>query len=234
MPKLRSLDLGSDPITTIKPRSQHGFANGGYDNPLMLCHTGVSMMPTLCEQDLLEVQLCNDLSVRVGDVIVFRMPGQRTITVHRIIGIKPDGIRTKGDNNDYEDPCLLKPDDVVGCVVAAWRGHLRRKITRGKTGLMEIEFARLLRIIDRRVCTLLYPLYVLPARAGIIQRLLPVPLRPRVVAFRSGGRQRLHLLLGQHCIGHYEENGGCWTIRRPFRLFVDERLLPCHRDFMDS
>jgi hypothetical protein len=33
-------------------------------------------------------------------------------------------------------------------------------------------------------------------------------------------------MLAGHIVGHYCQSGNCWQIRPPFRLFVDESVLP--------
>ena len=55
---------------------------------------------------------------------------------------------------------------------------------------------------------------------------MPASLRPRVVSFRSRGRDQLKLLMGRRVIGLYDDAGQQWHIQRPFHLFVDGRVLP--------
>ena len=53
--------------------------------------------------------------LKVGDVIVFKIPGQNTPIVHRIVKIENGQIITKGDHNPTYDP--WKPQKIYGKVV---------------------------------------------------------------------------------------------------------------------
>jgi len=86
--------------------------------------------PTLFEADLLEIEQSS--RIRVGDVILF--VSKENLVVHRIVGIAPEGISTRGDNNNDDDPGLVAPEEIVGIVVSAWRGQLRRRIYGGRIG----------------------------------------------------------------------------------------------------
>jgi len=65
----------------------------------------------------------------------------------------------------------------------------------------------------------------------LIARLLPAPFRPRVVVFYARGREQFQLLLGRRVIGRYDDQRQQWQIQRPFRLLVDERVLPAQQDW---
>jgi len=189
------------------------------------------MVPTICRQDLLEIEPYGKRTQQVGDVIVFSPPGDKQAVVHRIIKLSPSGIRTRGDSNAGADQYLLQQGDITGRVVATWRINQRQKIKGGRMALFRVNLSRRWQIIDTLICDLLYPLYTMPARIGIFHRLLPSLLQPRLVDFKAGRRHQLRLFLGRHLIGHYEDNLNRWIIRRPFRLFVDERHLPSPHDF---
>lgn len=62
-------------------------------------------------------------ALRPGDFITFRAPGSGGVTYsHKVLDREPDGrIRTKGELSP-PDPWSLGPGDVVGRVVASWRG----------------------------------------------------------------------------------------------------------------
>ena len=90
------------------------------------------MNPTIGERDLLEIAPYDKRTIRVGDVILFQPPEGGQPVVHRVVDILPKGIRTCGDNNTHIDPYLLQSTDIIGQVVAAWRGQKRRKIVGGR------------------------------------------------------------------------------------------------------
>lgn len=189
------------------------------------------MWPTLREPDMLEIVPYGGRPVRVGDVVFFTPPeGDRSV-VHRVVrvtppGATPGGIRTRGDNNSQDDAHLLQSTDITGRVVAAWRGQRRRKIAGGRAGWLASYLFRWRGVLDRRVSQLLHAPYRALARWGIVRRLLPACLRPRVVEFRVGGQSQLQLLLGKRVAGRYDARRRQWHIQRPFRLFVDESVLP--------
>jgi SynChlorMet cassette protein ScmC len=135
-------------------------------------------------------------------------------------------IRTRGDNNLEDDPAL-QPGDIIGRVTAAQRGARRRVIHGGRRGLAVLRSARLGRAIQRGAGLLPHTLYCHLARLGPFDRALPAGLRPRLVRFNTRYRPFLKLLMGRRAIGHYDFRRAVWRIRRPFRLFVDEKSLPC-------
>ena len=55
--------------------------------------------------------------VKLGDIVVYDAPGYSYSIIHRVIQIKPDGIVTKGDNNDIEDPWTTPLDKIHGKAV---------------------------------------------------------------------------------------------------------------------
>ena len=188
-------------------------------------YVGPSMNPTLREPEIMEIMLYDGRPLRVGDVAFFLPPEAVQPVVHRIIRMTPAGISTLGDNNTRVDTSLLQPEDIKGQVVAAWCGQKRRKIAGGLHGRLTSRWLRWRRVLDRGVSHLLHPLYYALSRCGLIARLLPAPFRPRVVVFQTQGQDHFRLLLGQHIIGRYDDQKRQWQIQRPFRLFVDERVL---------
>jgi SynChlorMet cassette protein ScmC len=136
-------------------------------------------------------------------------------------------IRTRGDNNGQDDTWVLQTEDIIGRVTAAQRGARRRVIHGGRRGLAVLRSARLGRAIQRGAGLLPHTLYSHFARLGPFDRALPASLRPRLVRFNTRYRPFLKLLMGRRAIGHYDFRRTVWRIRRPFRLFVDEKSLPC-------
>ena len=58
-------------------------------------------------------------SVRVGDVVTYTPPGGSSSTItHRVVAVRADGLRTRGDVNGAEDPWTLSDADVRGRAVA--------------------------------------------------------------------------------------------------------------------
>lgn len=183
-------------------------------------YTGRSMHPTLFEADLLEIEQIKRICV--GDVILF--VSKDNLVIHRVVGIASEGISTRGDNNNEDDQGLVAPEKIVGIVVAAWRGQMRRRIHGGRIG----QTYRLFLCGQRRIYRECRPSLVYSYRAAHqlgLPRLIKRFFRPRIVQFNINEDIKINLMLGVHIIGHYCPSSNCWQIHPPFRLFVDESML---------
>jgi hypothetical protein len=178
------------------------------------------MHPTLFEADLLEIEPLSRICV--GDVILF--VSKDNLVVHRVVGVASNGISTRGDNNNYDDPEHVALENIVGIVIAAWRGRQRRRIYGGCIGRTHRLFLRGQRRIFRECRQSLVYSYRAASRSGL-PRLIKLLFRPRIVQFNINGDIKINLMLGVHIIGHYCQSGNCWRIQPPFRLFVDESVL---------
>lgn len=197
----------------------------GSGETVFAAYAGSSMDPTLREPEIIEVVPYEGRPLRIGDVALFLSPEAGRLVVHRIVRVTPAGVSTLGDNNTGEDRFLLQAKSIKGRVVAAWRGRKRRRIAGGYRGRWTGRWCRWRRALDRGVSSLLRPFYHALIRRGLIARWLPAGVRPRVVVFQARGRDRSRLLWGRHVIGRYDDRHGRWLVRRPCRLFVDERTL---------
>jgi len=74
-----------------------------------------SMVPTFYKGDMIVVYGGDDVSV--DDIIVFDVPDRKYPIIHRINEITPDGIKTKGDHNNYADPWTINENNVHGKAV---------------------------------------------------------------------------------------------------------------------
>jgi len=187
---------------------------------------GPSMNPTLREGDLMEVLPYGGRRPQVGDVIVFLPPTGGPSVVHRAVRATAEGVRTRGDNNAFEDTYLLQPADIQGQVVAAWRGQKRRRMASGWQGALFGPWVRQRYRLERDLADVFRPLYYALAHRGWLGHLLPRRWRPRVVWFQRPEGAVPKLLLGQRQIGHWDVRLGRWNIRRPYRFLVDESSLP--------
>ena len=203
---------------------KHVHANGPGAG-LFVAYYGSSMNPTFREPEMMEVVPCGYRPLRVGDVVYFLRPGTDPPVVHRVIRVVPEGISTRGDNSTREDAFLLQPKDVIGRVVASWRGQKSRKIAGGFRGCLTMYWLHFRRLLDRGVSPLLHPLYHALSRRGAVAKWLPSSFRPRIVVFRIKGEDRKRVLLGERVIGQYDERARQWRIQRPFLLLVDEKTL---------
>jgi hypothetical protein len=188
--------------------------------------SGPSMIPTLRPLDLLEVLPYGERAVQVGDVVAFLPAGKKMQVVHRVVEVGSEGIRTLGDNNLYEDVVDLGPEDLTGRVIAAWRGKKCRKVYGGPAGRLIARSVRITRQLDRSISWILRPIYHALARQSVLRAVLPRSLRPRVVRFGNPEQPSIMLLFFGRVIGRYDVDLRRWVIRRPFKLFVDESVLP--------
>ena len=69
---------------------------------------GSSMEPTIKVGSLIAAKPANVDDLQVGDIVVFRSPGNGSTMIHRIVGIRDDGgqrrFETKGDASNGADP----------------------------------------------------------------------------------------------------------------------------------
>ncbi|MFQ5923170.1 MAG: hypothetical protein ACE5M4_10030 [Anaerolineales bacterium] len=222
-PEIRARYAGS----VLRSRQLTGKEDGVI---LHFSHNGGSMRPFLRDLDLLEIIPYGDNKIDVGDVIAFMRRANEKHIVHRVVGVDPRGINTRGDNNPHEDPWLLDPTDITGKVVAVWRGHRERRVAGGLPGRIQATLARAGRPLDRSIGHIFRPFYNFLVERGIVRRLLPSSLKPRVVSYRSDSGRQLRLQYRRRIIGEFNSRSGQWSIRRPYRLLVDENALPSERD----
>ena len=187
---------------------------------------GDSMRPLLRPGDRIVFAACRVEELRRGDVIIFHPPGKQERVVHRVVSNGPEGIRTQGDANPCRDTGALRQDDIVGRAVSLERGGRVIPVAGGRAGRMYAALIRALRKSDHVASHVLNPCYRGIARSGLFRALLPPVLRPRVITFEHDGAREMQLVLGSRIIGRRPAGAGVWTIRRPFRIFVDEQALP--------
>jgi signal peptidase len=97
------------------------------NTPLMVV-ASESMEPTYYKGDIIFVS--NRDPIRLGDIMVFKLPDRDIPIVHRVVEQKGERYLTKGDNNPIDDRFLYKrwltKQNIVGKVVASFPyiGHL--------------------------------------------------------------------------------------------------------------
>ncbi|NPV05521.1 MAG: signal peptidase I [Syntrophaceae bacterium] len=184
------------------------------------------MRPLFRPGDRIVFVLCRVEELRRGDVIIFTPPGGEERVVHRVVSIDRHGVRTRGDANPHADPWDVRQEELVGRAVAIERGGRVLPVVGGRAGHLIASCIRMVRKADHIASHVLSPCYRGLARSGLFRAMLPAALRPRVVTFEREGTREMQLFLGRRVIGRRPAGAGAWTIRRPFRIFVDERALP--------
>lgn len=192
----------------------------------VLRHSGRSMLPVLRDGDLLQVLPVPFDELAPGDVIAVERSESDTVVVHRVVARCAEGLTTRGDWNLMDDEWLVTGDGVVGKVVAVLRGRRTVTIHGGRRGLRAARRARLLRRLDRPVSRLLHRPYAALIASGWPRRLLHRWFPVRVVTRSAGGDQIGRVLLRSREIGRWDPRRRRWAIDRPYRLLVDESVLP--------
>jgi hypothetical protein len=169
---------------------------------------------------------CRAEELRRGDVIIFTPPGQGERVVHRVVSTGPCGIRTQGDANPYRDSGEVRQESLVGCAVFLERGGRVIPVAGGRAGRLLVACIRTFRRCDHLASYVLYPCYRALARSGLCRAILPPALRPRVVTYERDGAREMQLVIRSLIIGRRPAGADAWVIRRPFRIFVDARVLP--------
>jgi signal peptidase I len=201
--------------------TQTGETNGN----AVFCR-GESMQPLFRPGDRIVFVPCRVEELRRGDVIIFKPPGQDERVVHRVLSTGSEGVRTQGDANPYRDTGELQQKDIAGRAVSVERRGMVIPVAGGLAGRLLAALIRAFRKSDHLASHVLNPCYRGLARSGLFRALLPSALRPRVITYDRDGQSEMQLVLGRRIIGRRPAGAGAWTIRRPFRIFVDEHSLP--------
>ena len=222
-PVLRIQSLQNDARLIMVPRTVSSKLSSRKSRSVFFCaHFGTSMNPTLCELDVLEIAPYGNRPIRVGDVIFFVLPDWTRPAVHRVVRITPECISTRGDNNNLIDSWVIVPEDVIGQVLRAARGKVKRPIFGGIAGQLWAVGVSIFKVVVK-VPSFFYHLL---ACSRLLRYLLPLHKRMRIITINQPGGEELQLVLGHWLVGRHKLGTERWWIRRPFRLFVDERSLP--------
>jgi len=183
--------------------------------------TGPSMYPTLRPGDGLELyNYRNNAEIKIGDVIVYPHPDKPMDVVHRIIKIKPEGVITRGDNNNKIDPYVVKYSDIAGKVIAAKRRTRLIDIKAGKVGFC------IHKIMLLRKYFVLYALAPLRFVSKIlaeskILNIFDFLFKTKVVYVKRNNQSVAILVAGKKAIGKYLVESGEWQIRFPYKYFIN-------------
>lgn len=71
------------------------------------------MEPKISAGDMIFVKEKDAADVKEMDIITFRTDDQKVVT-HRVVQVTPEGIMTKGDNNNVEDSWKVTSDSLIG------------------------------------------------------------------------------------------------------------------------
>jgi signal peptidase I len=196
---------------------------------LTFIYTGTSMYPFFRPGDRLYLKPYSNRKLRRGDIVVFKSSRNEDIIAHRVIYSTRHGIRTRGDNNKSFDPEITPFDHIIGVVEYFQRGKVHCKAKAGLIGYFLSAVWKGFLILDSFITIFFRPIYRNRVCAGIFKNWLPKKWQPRVVGFNRDGNLEFQLHMGRYLIGKLQPGKSDWHIRRPFRIFIDEKELPHER-----
>ena len=194
--------------------------------PQTVHYIGPSMNPTLRSGDRLEVIPYNGEKIRRGDVVVCVPLESDSRVIHRVVSASWNGIRTRGDNCNFQDDWVLRRHNIIGRVVSVQRRKRRFRVLGGSLGHSLAKTIRAIKCVDTILSSLLRPFYQRLARAGVFRRWLPACMKTKAICLSHPAGTELQLVMGKRVIGRWLPGMTRWHIRRPYRLFVDETSLP--------
>lgn len=142
--------------------------------------------------------------------------------VHRVIAIRPGGLRTRGDNNPAPDSDLVSPDRLIIKIVSLERRGRRVRVRGGTGGFILASIRRFI----RRTCRFLFrvirfplrPAYRLLRWSGIISAIW----KPRLTAvrFRSPSGPFVKYVHGGRTVAMWWPERRSFRCRRPYDLII--------------
>ena len=217
------------PVRRVDAGTQERKHSPAVDNGHILVVTsGSSMLPTLRQPDLLEIAPygSDQPGPSIGDVICFFSPEKKYRVIHRVISISGNGIITRGDNNPTADEGLLSREEIIGKVVFAWRGGMRRTIAGGLWGLLIHRTLRARKMMLRLFAPAVRTARPLVKITRDLASCFPALTRQRVVLYATRHRRILRLFIWGKNVGEFDERRKIWTIHFPYTILVDSGRLP--------
>ena len=184
------------------------------------------MRPTLNPGDLLRVVPYLGARFKRGDIVVFHPPHEKQLVIHRLVSVRGDEVKARGDNNIRPDPWLIPPESIMGRVSHVQRKSGFRRLASGRVGQMYGVLIGGVNGARRRLFYLGRPVYRWLARRGVLRRLWPFGLPFKVMSITRAEGREFKLVLAGRVIGKLPSHDHRWWIQPPFRLLIDEMRLP--------
>ncbi len=187
--------------------------------------SGGSMRGTLRTGDTLTVEAVPLSEVKVGDVVLFRLPsnpGSERVVAHRVVGRSPRSLRTRGDGERSADRDPVEEEHLIGRVVARQAAGQSRTVWGGSVGRLRARLARFAFNSMTIARAVLRPIYLPFRRTGWVAR----AWRPRLrwLAFVSHHGLILKAVASGHCVASLDVTRGRVRYRWPYDLVVLPRL----------
>ena len=192
-------------------------------------YKGQSMQGTFSFGDRLIIEHVHLASVRPGDVVVCRVlnhQSNRDMLVHRVMGVGPNGLVMRGDNNSCDDQTLVTQDNLVGKVSHVERGGKRSLVRGNCSGLMVARvfhgwsFLRhtmwkLIRLTGRRS-------YCRLRESGLIQRLWKPSILKIQLMMTNG--PVIKYVCRNRTVGFLWPENDSVTYRKPYDLVMGRQI----------
>lgn len=195
--------------------------------PHTIRYVGRSMNPYLLQNDLLFWKPISCKNVEIGDVVIFKAVCNDRLVIHRVIDKKPDNYYiTKGDNNKTPDKNQIHKDRMVGFIIGGVRGSKPLRISMGQTGMFFHNIAQLRMKILPVFQKLFFACYYFISDTRFFSRILSPFMHQKLVVVKTPEGYDLQVYYGNHLAGWRAQQDRGWTIRPPFRIFLNTSVLP--------
>jgi signal peptidase len=184
------------------------------------------MNPLLRSGDALDVEPYGATPIRRGDVIVFPHPFEQRNIVHRVIAKGPEGYKTRGDNNNQDDPYWVAREAVIGRVAARVRGKRSRPLRGGAIGLLLHRVFLTRRWFIALAYKFAHPIYHSIAKLGLFHGWLRPFVTPKIARFQREQGVEIQLLVKGRMIARRQPGKEKWETRFPYALFLSEKDFP--------
>lgn len=195
--------------------------------PDTIRYVGRSMNPYLLQNDLLFWKPVDIAQVAKGDIIIFEALCNGKLIIHRVVKINPDiSFITKGDNNKSPDKNPVTVDRLVGIITGGVRASRKLRIPKGNMGMVFHYAAQLRKITLPVIQTIFSSIYYLIADSKIFPKVLSPVIQQKLVVVKTTEGYDMQIYYGNHLAGWRAQQDRGWTIRIPFRIFLDTAILP--------
>jgi signal peptidase I len=191
-------------------------------NSKFFIYNGESMKPLFKPGDILVVRDLISDKVRYGDVVIIRREnrpmGLAENVVHRVIGVGPEYLITKGDNNPNPDTQLVTTENLVGLVIEFERnGHIYKV----KGGMLGLFYARIVHLNNLGLLFLKrigWRFYHLVRQSGMITRFWQPVIHQ--IYFKTHAGTLIKYCFCNRTVAYWWPETKIFNVAKPFDLVI--------------
>ena len=180
-------------------------------------YSGSSMHPQFKPGQLLYVRPAMH-DIAVGDVIVFTNQNKTTNTVHRVIRVDQHKIFTRGDNNSYDDPDPVHPEEVLGIVRWLNKDGSISPVQGGKKGLRQLHRQKRRNQISTLLIRLFSPLYQIIKKSRVIPKLWHPNIK--IIHIKTKNGVLLKYTYRNQTVAQWDSVSKRFTYQHPYDLII--------------